>query len=76
MRYSNDQNENSRESNEVAAENHGTLPNSTYNTSAALYVNNNGSSPTQDGTFQSTETTRLITSEQGMLCLVSLYKIS
>ena len=70
--YSIDHSEDGQEGNEVVRENHGTLQNgSYYNASAPTYGHNDVPSLAQDGAFQTTETSRLITSGQGKL--VALY---
>ena len=69
--YSIDHSEDGQEGNEVVRENHGTLPNvSYYNASAATYGNNDVPSLAHDGAFQTTETSRLITSGQGKLVAI------
>ena len=74
--YSIDHSEDGQEGNEVVRENHGTLQNASYyNASAATYGNNDVPSLAQDGAFQTTETSQLITSGQGKLIAMYQYEI-
>ena len=73
--YSIDHSENGQEGNEIVRENHGTLQNASYyNASAVTYGNNDVPSLAQDGAFQTTETSRLITSGQGKLIVIYQYE--